>query len=135
MSDVDLLSPTGWTALLLGLFLVSAASGALRNPGVWQTMVREFEGSPALQLTASLVELLTGAVVFFANPWIPSDILACIMKALGGVMMIEAVVVAGFSDLYFHFWLKNLAALNRGWALVTLIGGGALTVAAMLRMG
>ena len=36
-------------------------------------------------------------------------------------MMIEALVVMGFSDLYFQLWLKNLAAMHRGWAVATLL--------------
>ena len=110
---------TAWTALLLGLFVLFAAVGALRKPGIWQAMVQEFEKSPALQLTAGMLELITGGVVYLANPWLPADLLACVMKGLGGLMIIEALVVVGFSDAYFHFWLKNLANMHRGWALVT----------------
>lgn len=135
MMDVDMAGPTGWTALLLGLFLLFASTGALRKPGVWQQMVAEFEKSPALQMTASLVELLTGSIVFLANPWDPSDLLACVTKALGCLMMIESLVVAGFSDCYFHFWLKNLAHMHRGWAIVSFLAGLALTVLGALRFG
>lgn len=124
---------TAWTALLLGLFMLFAAVGALRKPGIWQAMVQEFEKSPALQLTAGMLELITGGVVYLANPWLPADLLACVMKGLGGLMIIEALVVVGFSDAYFHFWLKNLANMHRGWALVTAMCGFALTVFAALR--
>jgi hypothetical protein len=56
-----------------------------------------------------------------------------VMKTLGGLMMAEALFVMGFSDLYFQMWLKNLAAVHRGWAVMTLLLGAALAVAGMLR--
>jgi hypothetical protein len=135
MNSLDMLDPTGWSALLLGLFVLFAATGALRKPGIWQTMVGEFERSPALQLTASLLELLTGTLVYLANPWAPDDLLTCVMKGLGGLMMIEALVVVGFSDIYFHFWLRNLAHMHRGWAICSFLGGFALAVLGVLRSG
>lgn len=124
---------TGWTALALGLFTLFVAIGAFRKPGVWQTVVKEVEESPALQLVSGMLELVTGTAVWLLNPWIPADILTCIMKSLGAAMVIEALFVLGFSDLYFHFWLRNLSHMHRGWAVVTLVAGIALTVAAMMR--
>jgi hypothetical protein len=134
MYSLEDLDPTGWSALLLGLFLLFAATGALRKPGIWQTMIAEFERSPALQMTASLLELLTGALVYLANPWAPADLTTCIMKVLGGLMMIEALVVVGFSDVYFHWWLKNLAHMHRGWAIASWIGGLVIAILGVLRL-
>ena len=48
-------------------------------------------------------------------------------------MMIEALVVLGFSDLYFQFWLKNLAFMHRAWAAFSFVFGLVLTVLGMLR--
>jgi hypothetical protein len=133
MFDSNITDATGWSALLLGLFILFAAVGALRKPGIWQTMVGEFEKSPALQLTASLIELLTGTAVYLLNPWNPADFSTCVMKGLGGLMILEALVVVGFSDAYFHFWLRNLSFSHRGWPTVTLIAGLALAVMGGLR--
>lgn len=135
MFDTNITDATGWTALLLGLFILFAAVGALRKPGIWQQMIAEFEASPALQLTASLVELLTGAAVYLLNPWVPADPFTCVMKALGGLMILEALVVVGFSDAYFHFWLRNLAFMRRGWALFTFLIGFTFAVLGALRFG
>ena len=135
MFDTNVTDDTGWTALLLGLFMLFAAVGALRKPGLWQTMVGEFERSPALQLTASLIELLTGAVIYLLNPWVVADPLTCVMKLLGGLMVIEALVVVGFSDAYLHFWLRNLAFMRRGWPIVTFIAGFALAALGAMRFG
>lgn len=131
----DMGDPTGVTGLLIGLFTLAAAIGALRKPGLWRQMVQEIEDSPALQLLCGFAELATGAVVFLTNPWLPDDLLTCIMKSLGAMMMIEALAITAMSDLYFHFWLKNLAHLHRTWALATLVLGGALTLASGMRFG
>lgn len=125
---------TKWSALLLGLFMLFAAIGALRKPGIWQTMINEIEKSPALQLISGLAELTIGTLIYLANPWMPQDILSCIMKGIAGLMMLEALMVLGFSDLYFHFWLRNLSFMHRGWSIVTFVAGIALTVAAFLRL-
>ena len=130
----DMIDATTWSALFLGLFSVAAALGALRKPGVWKTMVEEIERSPALQLLSGLLELALGIAIYLANPWIPSDLLTCVMKTVGAVMVFEALAVIAFSDIYFHFWLRNLAHMMRGWVIVTLVLGLALTVAALLRV-
>ena len=57
-----------------------------------------------------------------------------IVKTIGGLMMAEALVVMAMSDIYFHFWLKNLAALHRLWPLFTLMAGLALAIAGMIRL-
>lgn len=133
MDSHHLIDTAAWSATLLGLFAIFAAIGALRQPGIWQTMVGEIEKSPALQLLSGLLELLLGAVVYLAVPWVPADILSCVMKALGGLMMLEALIVLGFSDLYFHFWLRNLGHMHRGWAMFSLVFGVALAVPGILR--
>ena len=120
--------PTAWSAALLGLFALAAAIGALRQPGIWRSMIDEIDKSPALQMVSGFMELFVGAAIYLVNPGTDADILAIVMKTIGGLMMIEALVVMAFSDLYFHFWLKNLAAMHRGWAVVTLLIGGALAI-------
>lgn len=125
---------TAWSAGLLGLFSIFAAIGALRKPGIWRTVIDEIDLSPALQVLCGLVELFIGAVIYLINPWDPGDILSCVTKGIGGLMMIEALAVTGFPDLYFHVWLKNLAAAHRVWAAVTLMFGTALFFGGFLRL-
>jgi len=115
--------PTAWSGLVLGLTALFAGIGALRKPGAWRVMLEEVERSPALQFLCGMVELVIGTVVYLINPWVPADWLACVMKALGGLMMIEALVILGFVDIYSQFWLKNLTHMHRGWALVTTLFG------------
>lgn len=129
------LDPTAWSALLLGLTALFAGIGALRKPGAWRTMIEEVERSPALQFLCGMMELVIGAVVYLANPWVPSDLVACAMKVLGGVMMVEALAILGFVDIYTQFWLRSLTHMHRGWALSTVGLGLVLTVLGSLRLG
>ena len=124
---------TAWSAALTGLYARVAGIGALRNAQAWRRMIEEVAASPALQLLCGLLELVVGALVYLANPWTPSDLLACAMKAMGGVLMVEALAIAGFCDLYTQFWLRSLNLMHRGWPLFTMALGLALTLAGMLR--
>ncbi|MBS0475935.1 MAG: hypothetical protein JSR28_12450 [Proteobacteria bacterium] len=130
MTPIDV---TAWTALLLGLSALFAGIGALRKPGIWRTMIDEVERSPALQFLCGMVELVVGAVVYLGNPWIPADLLSCALKTMGGLMMVEALVILGFCDIYTQFWLRSLGNMQRGWALSTMAVGLALTVVALAR--
>lgn len=127
------LDAPAWSALLLGMAALFAGIGALRRPGIWRTMVEEIEASPALQFLAGMMELVIGALVYLANPWAPADVLACVMKGLGGLMMIEAVAILGFADIYSQLWIRTLSHMHRGWALFTLLFGLALNVAGAVR--
>ncbi|MEY3906023.1 MAG: hypothetical protein RIR59_846 [Pseudomonadota bacterium] len=129
------LNVTAWSAVLLGLSAVFAGIGALRKPGIWRTMIDEVERSPALQFVCGMLELLVGTVIYLANPWIPSDILSCIIKALGGAMMIEALMILGFCDIYTQFWLRTLSHMHRGWAMSTVALGLVLSVAGAVHFG
>jgi len=125
---------TAWSALLLGLTALFAGIGALRKPGAWRTMLEEVENSPALQFLCGMLELVVGAVIYLANPWLPGDILSCVLKAMGGMMMAEALMILGFVDIYSQFWLRSLTHMHRGWALSTMVLGLVLAVAGALQM-
>ena len=119
---------TAWSALVLGLSALFAGIGALRKPGIWRTMIDEVERSPALQFVCGMMELVIGAVVYLANPWVPADLLSCVLKAMGGLMMFEALAILGFCDIYTQFWLRSLTHMHRGWAMSTVVMGLALVV-------
>ena len=129
----EAIDSAAWSALLLGLAALFAGIGALRQPGIWKQMVDEILASPSLQFLSGMLELLTGALVYLANPWGPADVLACVMTGLGGLMIAEALVILGFCDIYSQLWVKYLAAMHRGWALFTALFGAVLVAAGMLR--
>ena len=129
----DTIDLTAWSGLVLGLTALFAGIGALRKPGAWRTMLEEVENSPALQFLCGLLELVIGTVVYLLNPWVPADLLSCVLKGMGGLMMIEALVILGFVDIYSQFWLKNLTHMHRGWAAATSLFGLVLAVVSALR--
>jgi uncharacterized protein YjeT (DUF2065 family) len=129
----DNMDPTAWSSLLLGLAAFAAGAGALRQPGMWQTMIGEVEDSPALQFVCGMLELVVGSLVYLANPWIPHDIATCILKTLGGLMMFEALAILAACDIYTQMWLKTLGNFHRGWAGITCILGLALAITGMVR--
>ncbi|MBU6266176.1 MAG: hypothetical protein KGN34_01465 [Sphingomonadales bacterium] len=120
---------TGWSGFLLGLAALAAGIGALRKPGIWRTMIEEVNGSPALQFVCGMLELMVGGIVYLANPFSASDVLASAIRIIGGFMMAEALVILAFVDIYTQAWLRNLANMHRGWAMFTVIVGVALVVA------
>lgn len=130
----ETINATGWSALLLGLAALFAGIGALRKPGIWRTMLEEVERSPALQFLCGMMELVIGALIYLANPWLPNDVLSCIIKAMGGLMMAEALVILGFVDIYSQFWLRTLTHMHRGWAMVTVAMGLALVLAGSVHL-
>ena len=124
---------TAWTSTLLGLAGFAAGLGALRRPGIWQTMIGEVEKSPSLQFVCGMLELVVGALTYLANPWVPADLLACILKGLGGLMMIEALTILALVDVYSQLWLRNLGNFSRGWAAITTAISLVLTIVGMAR--
>jgi len=126
MPNID---ATGWSGFLLGLAALAAGIGALRRPGIWRTMIDEVVASPALQFVCGMLELLVGAIVYLANPFSASDVLASAIRLIGGFMMAEALVILAFVDIYTQAWLRNLANMHRGWALFTVLVGAVLTAA------
>ncbi|MEY4055370.1 MAG: hypothetical protein RL519_705 [Pseudomonadota bacterium] len=129
----DTIDLTAWSGLVLGLTALFAGIGALRKPGAWRTMLEEVENSPALQFLCGMLELVVGAVVYLINPWVPADLLSCLLKGMGGLMMIEALVILGFVDIYSQFWLKNLTFMHRAWATATSLFGLVLAVLSATR--
>jgi len=125
---------TGWSSLLLGLFALAACIAEFRRAGTWKTMLEQMVASPAIILNVGLLELVLGAIVYLANPWAPQDWLASLMKILGGLMMLEALVTLAVGDLYLDFWLKHVGEALRAWAVVILLVGVALTIAGIHRL-
>lgn len=125
----DLTLAPAWTALFLGLFAFFAGIGELRQPGHWQKLLKELATSPALQLITALLELFLGAVIYIANPWASADWLSGAMSVIGGLMIIEALAVLAFSDLYMAFWLRRFGPLSKLWAWISIVLGVALIVA------
>jgi hypothetical protein len=131
MPDLSLMP--AWTAMFLGLFAFFAGVGELRQPGQWDKMLREIVASPSLQLLTALIELFLGAVIYLSNPWASVDWLSSLLSVMGGLMVLEALVVLAFSDIYIAFWLRRFGPLSRIWALFSVVFGVALVAVALPR--
>ncbi len=129
----EITDPTAWSSLILGLAAMAAGTGALRQPGMWQTMIGEVEDSPALQFVCGMLELMVGSLVYLVNPWIPHDIVTCIMKTIGGLMMFEALAILAATDIYTQMWLRSLSNFHKGWAGITTFMGLAMAITGMVR--
>lgn len=122
----DLSLAPAWTALFLGLFALFAGIGELRRPGRWQKLLKEMAAMPALQLIMSLIELFLGAVIYIVNPWASADWLSSALSVLGGLMVLEALVVLAFSDAYMAFCQRRFGPLSKLWAWFSVMLGLAL---------
>lgn len=125
-----------WSALILGLFLLAAAVDELRRPGQWHRMIEEIEGSPALRLLTGLFELIFGTLLYLGSRgpagW-PGDWLAALLTILGGLAVLEALVITAFSDIYVRFWMRKLGTNTRVVAGVALLIGVGFIAAALHR--
>ncbi|GGC31885.1 hypothetical protein GCM10011371_19190 [Novosphingobium marinum] len=122
-----------WTAMFLGLFAVASAVGELRVAGHWQKMLDEIGRSPALQMITGLLELFIGAAIYLANPWASPDWLSSAMSVVGGLMIIEALVILAFSDVYTAFWLRRFGPLSKVWVILAIAIGVALIAVSVPR--
>ncbi|TNE37729.1 MAG: hypothetical protein EP321_03635 [Sphingomonadales bacterium] len=123
-----------WTSLFLGLFLIAAAIGELRRPGLWHRTIEEIDASPALQMVAGLLELALGAFLYIGGRAAGGDDwLAVATMLLGGLMVAEALVVMALSDLYIRFWMRKLGTQTRGWASFVAVLGAACFLAGFAR--
>lgn len=126
---------SAWSATLLGLYVLFVGIGALRSPNAWNILLKEIGESPALQILCGLLELTLGALVYIVNPWAAGDVLSCVLKALGGLMMIEALVITAFSDFYTHLILRTLRHAFGALTLAMIVFGAVLLVAGLMRFG
>ena len=125
---------SAWTSLLLGIFALAACVNEFRQPGFWRRIIQEIMASPATQFIVGIIELLVGAAVFLLNPWVPQDWLSCLMKIIGGLMILEALVMLALADIYLGFWDRHLGANMRAWTVVALLIGVWLTAAGIHRI-
>ncbi|WOF43218.1 hypothetical protein KNJ79_19185 [Sphingopyxis indica] len=128
---------TIWSALILGLFLLAAAIDELRRPGQWHRMIEEIDASPALQMIVGLFELIFGTLLYLGSRgptgW-PGDWLAAVLTLIGGLAVLEALVITAFSDIYVRFWMRKLGTNTRVVAGLTLLIGAGFIAAALFRL-
>ena len=123
-----------WIALFIGLYSASAAIGELRHPGGWVGMVAHFERDLGLRFLTGIVCLGLGAAIYLVSPWRPGDWLAVLVTVIGGGMVVEGALILAFGDNFLAFARRLMGAAYRLWAVLSLLLGAALIVAALLRL-
>ena len=75
-----------------------------------------------------------GAAIYLVSPWRPGDWLAVLVTVIGGGMVVEGALILAFGDNFLAFARRLMGAANRLWAVLSLLLGAALIVAALLRL-
>lgn len=125
---------SAWIILFIGLYSLAAGAGELRAPGGWAAMLEDFEQHPGLRFLAGLVTLALGAAIYLVNPWRPGDWLAIIVSVIGGVMIVEGVLLLASGDRLIHFSRKLIGKSTKGWAGFAALLGAACVLAAFSRL-
>lgn len=124
---------SAWIILFVGLYSLAASIGEWRTPGLWASMLEDFEGQPGLRFLTGFFVLSLGAAIYMVNPWRPDDWLSIFVTALGGVMVLEGAVILALSDRFLTFARLMIGKANRFWAAFSAILGLALIVIAATR--
>ena len=125
---------SAWIALFLGLYALAASLGELRSPNTWWTMLKDFERSPALRFVTGIVTLMLGAAIYLVNPWRPGDWLAIAVSVVGGVAVVEGMLMLAAGERFLHLTRALLGRAGRAWAGFGALFGIAAIVVAMMRL-
>jgi hypothetical protein len=131
MADTNDIS--AWIILFVGLYSFAASIGEWRTPGLWASMLEDFEGQPAVRFLAGFFVLSLGAAVYMVNPWRPDDWLSILVTVLGGLMALEGAVILALGDRFLAFARWMIGKANRFWAAFAAILGLAFIVIAATR--
>ena len=130
-SSVDI---SAWIILFVGLYALAAAAGELRAPGGWADMLDDLERRAGLRFVTGLVKLALGAAIYLVNPWRPGDWLSIAVSVIGGVAIVEGVLLLASGDRFIHFGRKLIGNSAKGWAGFAALIGAACLLAAFSRL-
>jgi hypothetical protein len=126
---------SAWIAFFLGLYSLAAGAGEMRSPGGWSAMIEELERSQGLRFVTGFVCLAVGATVYLASPWRDGDWLAIVANILGGVAVIEGMLILAAGDRFLNLARGMLGKGSTAWAGVAIVFGLAAIIAAFSRIG
>jgi hypothetical protein len=124
-----------WIAFFLGLYSLAAGAGEMRAPGGWNAMLAEFERSPGVRFLTGFACLAVGAAVYLASPWREGDWLAIVVNILGGIAVVEGMLMLAPGDRFLHLARRLIGKASTAWAGVSIVFGLAAIVAAFSRIG
>ena len=124
---------SAWIILFFGLYSFAASIGEWRTPGLWASMLQDFERQPGLRFLTGFFLLSLGAAVYMVNPWRPDDWLSILVTVLGVVMALEGAVILALGDRFLTLARWMIGKANRFWAAFSAILGLALILIAATR--
>lgn len=124
-----------WIAFFIGLYALAAGAGEFRTPGGWNAMLAEFERSPGMRYVTGFACLAVGAAIYLASPWRAGDWLAIVVNILGGLAVVEGMLILAAGDRFLQLARRLLGAASGAWAGVSIVFGLAAVVAAFSRIG
>lgn len=124
-----------WIAFFLGLYSLASGVGEIRNPGGWAAMLADLDRSPAVRFLTGLTCIAAGAAIYLASPWRAGDWLAIAVNILGGVAVVEGMLILAAGDR-FTALARRMAGNAMGfWAVFSVAFGLAAILAAFSRLG
>lgn len=123
-----------WIILFTGLYSLAASIGEWRTPGLWRSMLGDFERQAGLRFISGFFVLSLGAAIYLVNPWRPDDWLSILVTVLGGVMALEGAVILAVGDRFLTFARLLIGRATRFWAAFSAILGLAMIFIAAARL-
>ncbi len=120
-----------WIILFVGLYSLAASIGEWRTPGLWTSMLEDFERHRGLRFMTGFFLLSLGAAVYMVTPWTPDDWLSVLVTVLGGIMVLEGALILAVGDRFLAFARGLIGRASRPWAAFSaMLGVGLIVVAA-----
>jgi hypothetical protein len=94
--------------ILIGLYELSAGIAGFIGRINWETMLQEFDRSPALTFMTGFIVYVLGAVVVLVH-WIWTDLLAIIVSAVGCIVAVEGLLIMTVPGPLFAFSHRLIA--------------------------
>ncbi|RKF18239.1 hypothetical protein D6851_15385 [Altericroceibacterium spongiae] len=123
-----------WIALFLGLYALAAGMGELRNPGGWAAMLEDFEKSPGLRFLAGILCIGFGALIYLVCGAQYRSWLAIAMSVIGGLMVIEGVLILASGERVMGFARRFLGKAGSVWPGFSVFLGAAFILLAFARL-
>ena len=123
-----------WIILFVGLYSFAASIGEWRTPGLWASMLEDFERQAGLRFMTGFFVLALGASIYMVNPWRPDDWLSILVTVLGGIMALEGALILALGDRFLIFARWLIGRASRFWAAFSAILGLALILIGATRL-
>ncbi len=97
-------------------------------------MMDDFERSPGARFLTGFACLAIGAAIYLACPWRDGDWLAIVVNVLGGVAVVEGMLILAAGDRFLALARRLFGEALGFWAGVSVVFGFAALIAAISRL-